>query len=535
LSLIDAFARRRRFLTILALLLPAYDGLSGSENHHYPMGRTVQVKRPGFVERHGLWTEEQKCQAEEIKRKLEEQNLHLVRLAWADPHGASRAKAVTLPVFLEALDRGYNINVATSTLDLAGARTFASFTRGGGMGLPEMTGSPNLIIVPDPQTFRVLPWAAGVGWVLCDEYFNSGVPFHFSPRQLLRRHIERLAARGMQLIVGLEMEWYLLRATEPLSHDHIGGPGTRGRPVRTAPVEPGYVLHSETNLDAMQPIMSELVAAFEQMALPLRSIENEFGPGQIECTFAARPALEAADQAFLFRTATRQVCRRSGYIATFMCRPALAGFYSSGWHLHQSLIDHSGRNLFMPERQGQHLSGLGSSFLAGLLKHAAPCTAFATPTVNGYRRFRPNSLAPDRTTWCYDHRGAMVRVLGGVRDPATRLENRMGEPAANPYLYIVSQMIAGLDGMEAALDPGPSDEEPYSAPRPLLPQSLPAALDALDGDSLFRLQLGELFVDYFCKLKRNEYGRFVQWQKETGTRDPGEPTQWEQNEYFDFF
>ncbi len=103
-----------------------------------------------------------------------------------------------------------------------------------------------------------------------------------------------------------------------------------------------------------------------------------------------------------------------GYFATFMCRPALKGYYSSGWHLHQSLVDtRSGQNLFMPEREHwDHLSPLGRSYLAGLLKHAGPCTAFATPTVNGYRRFRPNSLAPDRATWCHDHRGVMVRVLG---------------------------------------------------------------------------------------------------------------------------
>jgi glutamine synthetase len=493
-------------------------------------------KDPGFIERHGLFTDEQRRQAEEIKRRVEKNDLHLVRLAWADPHGASRAKAVTLPAFAAALSGGYNINVATSTLDSAGARTFSSFTRGGGMGLPEMTGSPNLIIVPDPKTFRVLPWAPGIGWVLCDEYFTSGVPFHFSPRQLLRRQIERLAKKGMALVVGLEIEWYLLRAVEDLSDAHIGVPGTRGRPIKTAPIEPGYFLHSESNLDMMQPVLSALVAAFEKIDLPLRSIENEFGPGQVECTFAARPALEAADQALLFRTATRQICRRMGFLASFMCRPALKGYYSSGWHLHQSLIDRNGgRNLFMPAREGERLSPLGSAFLGGLLTHAGACSAFATPTVNGYRRFRPNSLAPDRATWCFDHRGVMVRVLGGIKDPATRLENRIGEPAANPYLYILSQIVAGLDGMDNGLDPGPLDEEPYAANRPMLPRSLPAALDALERDSLFRAQVGEVFIDYFLKLKRNETGRFAQWLKESGAKDGEDPTDWEQNEYFDFF
>src|SRR6202008_1830873 len=125
-------------------------------------------------------------------RRLEKENVKFVRVAWADPHGYSRAKAVTLPAFLGALANGYNINVATPTLDSAGARTFASFTPGGGMGLAEMTGSPNLTVVADPNTFRTLPWAPGTGWILCDEYFNDGRPFHFAPRQLLRKQLRKL-------------------------------------------------------------------------------------------------------------------------------------------------------------------------------------------------------------------------------------------------------------------------------------------------------------------------------------------------------
>src|SRR5437868_4485793 len=156
-----------------------------------------------FIERHALWSDDQWKQAEELKARVRKDNLQFIRVAWADPHGASRAKAVTVPAFIAALTNGYNINVATTTLDSGNARTFASFTRGGGMGLDEMTGSPNLTIVPDPATFRVLPWAPGVGWVLCDEYFNSGVPFHFSPRHILRRQLKRLEDKGMALVVGL--------------------------------------------------------------------------------------------------------------------------------------------------------------------------------------------------------------------------------------------------------------------------------------------------------------------------------------------
>jgi glutamine synthetase len=226
-----------------------------------------------------------------------------------------------------------------------------------------------------------------------------------------------------------------------------------------------------------------------------------------------------------------------GYFATFMARPAIKGYYASGWHLHQSLVATSdGKNLFMPESADQSLSPLGRAFLGGLLHFAVPGTPFATPTVNGYRRFRANSLAPDRATWASDNRGAMLRVLGAPDDAATRIENRVGEPAANPYLFIMSQIVAGLDGIAQKRDPGPSDDEPYSAKRPMLPKGLAEALDALDKEPLFRRELGDVFIDYFVKLKRNELGRYQQFLQQAGLpADGDEPTEWEQNEYFDFF
>ena len=163
-----------------------------------PSHRTAATSRKGasapFIERHGLWTSEQKRRAKEIAKRVQKEKLRLIRVVWADPHGHARAKEVTVPAFLSALASGYNINVATTTLDASGARTFSSFTRGGGMGLDEMTGSPNLVIVPDPTTFRVLPWAPGIGWILCDEYFITGIPFHFSPRQLLRKQLHAAGA-----------------------------------------------------------------------------------------------------------------------------------------------------------------------------------------------------------------------------------------------------------------------------------------------------------------------------------------------------
>lgn len=492
----------------------------------------------GLIAERGLWSDDQTRLAEDIRQRVEKDQLKLIRLVWVDSHGSSRAKTLTIPAFLGALKNGYNINVATSTLDASGARVFSSFVSGGGMGLAEMTGSPNLTIIPDPATFRTLPWEPQVGWVLCDEYFVNGTPFHFSTRQLLRKQVARLESQGFRSIVGLEIEWYLTRLAETeLDFDHVGRPGLRGRAVQVRPVEPGFSLHSESNFDQIYDVVTALAETYEELGLPLRSIENEWGPGQLECTFAPGDALTTADNLVLFRSATRQVCRRMGYVATFMARPALKNFYSSGWHLHQSVADaKTGRNLFMPEAEGEILSPFGQSYLGGLMKYALAATVFANPTVNAYRRFRANSLAPDRVAWGNDHRGTLLRVLSGVGDPATRIENRGGEPSANPYLYIASQLAAGFQGVADHLDPGRPDTDPYSSDRPMLPKRLSLALDLAQQEPLFREQFGAFFMDYYVPLKRTEVGRFETFLTENGLADDGETTTaWEHDEYFDAF
>jgi glutamine synthetase len=226
-----------------------------------------------------------------------------------------------------------------------------------------------------------------------------------------------------------------------------------------------------------------------------------------------------------------------GYVASFMSRPAIEGYYSSGWHLHQSIVDASnGRNLFTPEASDDVLSPLGRHYLGGLVHHALAATVFANPTVNGYRRFRANSLAPDRVAWGCDHRGAMLRVLGAANDHASRIENRVGEPSANPYLYILSQLVTGMDGIDEKRDPGPPETNPYASARPMLPKSLADALRLLEQEPLFRNEIGGTFIDYYLGIKRTELKRFEAYLQELEPHGVGDKiTEWEQNEYFDFF
>ncbi|HEY2621890.1 MAG TPA: hypothetical protein VGI53_00465, partial [Dyella sp.] len=257
----------------------------------------------------------------------------------------------------------------------------------------------------------------------------------------------------------------------------------------------------------------------------------ELGPSQCEFTFRPQAGLDAADTMILFRAATKQIARRHGLLASFMCRPAQQNLFSSGWHLHQSLIERTrGANAFAGNaRDG--LSATGLHFLAGLLDHAHASAAFATPTINGYKRYRAYTLAPDRAIWARDNRGVMVRVLGQPGDAATHLENRIGEPAANPYLYMASQIYAGLDGMAQKRDPGPSADTPYEAKAQLLPKDLGEALAALRASETFGKAFGGAFVDYYAHIKEAELARF----KAEASGGGSEVTAWEQNEYFDLF
>jgi glutamine synthetase len=241
-------------------------------------------------------------------------------------------------------------------------------------------------------------------------------------------------------------------------------------------------------MDLMQPVFDALGDAFETLGLGLRSIENEWGPGQVECTFAPRAALEAADNVLLFRTATRQICRRLGYFATFMCRPALKGFYPSGWHLHQSLTDaFKRRQSVHAAKSGEILSPLGRSYLAGLLQYAAPARSSRHRRSTAIAAFRPNSLAPDRATWAYDHRGAMIRVLGGPGDdPQRGWKTASASPPPIPISIFCRKSLPAFAGIDAQSAPPPPNDEPYAAERPMLPKSLPEALDALDQEPLFR-------------------------------------------------
>jgi glutamine synthetase len=475
-----------------------------------------------FAERYALWSAEQTAAAAAADRAIDEQGLDVVRFSFVDQHGVLRGKTL---IAAEAARMMRNGVTATTTLlakDTSHHSVFPVFTSGGGFGMPEMEGGADFLMIADPTTFRVLPWAPNTGWVLCDIYFPNGKPVPFSTRQLYRNALKTLADAGFDFMAGLEVEFHIFRLDNPKLDP--GDATWPGEAPEVSFISQGFQLLTEARFDQVDPILDILRRDLAALGLPLRSMEIELGPSQLEFTFQPEVGLQAADTMILFRSAVKQIARRNGYHASFMCRPRLPNAFSSGWHLHQSLLDRTSKANAFATDGDELLSPAGRVYLAGLLAHARAAAAFTTPTLNGYKRYRPYALAPDRAIWSRDNRGVMVRVMGQPGDAATHLENRVGEPAANPYLYMASQIYAGLDGMARKLDPGPSADTPYETKAEPLPASLGEALDALHNNACFRSGFGDGFVDYYLRIKRAEVARFQ-----------SEVTEWEQKEYFDLF
>ncbi|MEM1047467.1 MAG: glutamine synthetase family protein [Pseudomonadota bacterium] len=474
-----------------------------------------------FVYRHGLWDDDEARRGAEIARQIRTDDLDVVRFSFADQHGILRGKTIMAEDAIAALETGVSITSTLLLKDTSHKTVFPVFSAGGGLGSADMQGAADVVMVPDPHTFTLLPFAGRTGWILCDLAFPDGRRVPLSTRDVLKKALGRAADQGFGFITGLEVELHLFRLVdEKLGLSDGGQPGTA---PAIGLLSQGYQYLTEHRFDQLEPILDILRRELRQIGLPLRSMEVEFGPSQVEFTFSQGDGLTSADRMVLFRSAVKQICRRHGILASFMCRPNFPNAMASGWHLHQSLSTAgSGDNAFMATAGSDPLSSTGMAYLGGLVRHARAASLFAAPTLNGYKRFRAHSLAPDRASWSRDNRGVMARVLGRPGDPASHIENRVGEPAANPYLYMASQLLAGLDGIANSHDPGTPTDTPYEADAPTLPRSLREAVAALDEDPFFADAIGSDFLAYYRTIKSAEISRFEE-----------AVTDWEHREYLD--
>jgi glutamine synthetase len=481
------------------------------------------VGRPSFVADHGLWDEARTAAAERIEASLAA--FDFVRLVFGDPHGLARSKTLTAEAFRAVLRNGMNFSPGPFVFD-TGHAVAVDFLGDHGIGVDEIAGAGNFVLVPDPLTFQSLPGGeARTAWVIGDEYLRDGSPHPLSSRAVLRRVVDRYTEHGLAPVLGLEVEWYLTRRLDDEPGNAGNGFGLQGRAPRVAALNAGYQFNLDAHYDTVAPLTDPLALHLLALGLPLRTMEHESGPGQVETTFSPMSALDAADAMLVFRTVAKSWCARRGHHASFMSQPLLDAADPSGWHLNQSVTDlASGGNLFGTEGPSGGLPPQGKAYAEGLLSWARELFLLSVPTVNGYRRLAAeHALAPTRPGWSQEDRSAMLRVVG--HGAGAHIENRVGEPCANPYLNIAAQLFAGLEGLtgQAAAPAGAGDASS-------VPQHLGEALDAFRAGRAARL-LGEPLAACLVKLKESELRRYEAWCVQAAPA-PGRVTEWEQREYF---
>ena len=493
-----------------------------------------------FADKCGINTEARQAEVQRVLALAQASGLTWVRLVWCDVHGSLRGKTWVTSELAHAFAQGMGMVSTLMLKDTSDRTVYKVFEADVKHELPGFEGASNLMLLPDPSTFKILPWAEKTGWLLCQPWFPNGQVVPYDSRRILQAALEKLAAKGWGMRCGLEVEFHIYKLQDA-EHGDDADPAQAAWPgpaPAVSMIHPGYNLLNELWFDRAEPALRIVKQTAQDLGLPLLSLEIELGPSQVEAVFKATDALTAADNMVLFRSAVKQALRRAGYHATFMCRPPFENIMSSGWHLHQSLYDlQTNQNLFArttsqdiqealslrPDDACHTLSKIGATYLAGLLTHGQGMTSLCTTTVNGFGRFKPNALAPQSILWGRDNRGAMLRVVGGPGDAGTRIENRMGEPAANPYLYMASQILAGLDGIENELTAPFATEAPYAESAERLPLTLGDALARLGDDPILSAGLGADFVRYYQRIKQSEQSRF---------NDAEDKVEFQRREYF---
>jgi glutamine synthetase len=265
---------------------------------------------PSFVDRHQLWSGEQANLAAAAVRQIKQRKLELVRFSFADQHGVLRGKTLIASEAVAAMKSGVSMTTTLLAKDTAHKTVFPVFTAGGGFNMDEMQGGADFMMVPDPSPFRVLPWAPNTGWFLCDIHFPNGKPVPFSTRRLYREALNRLTTAGFDFIAGLEVEFHLFRVTNPrLAPDDATWPPAA---PDVSLLTQGYQLLTESRFDQVDEALDPIRKGIEALGLPLRSIESELGPSQVEFTFRTMTGMDAGDAMILFRSAVKQIARRNG-------------------------------------------------------------------------------------------------------------------------------------------------------------------------------------------------------------------------------
>lgn len=461
-------------------------------------------------------------QACALLKKYEAEEVETIRLVFVDQHGILRGKTVVTEALLSCFTNGIGLPSTLLLKDTAHRTVFPVWNEEVSVGAMALNGASDVLGVPDLKTATILPWAPHSRMILCDILDRDKQAVRFSSREVLKQAISNLDAAGYSVVMGLEVEFQVFERVDPkLTHEQATMPP---KAFETRNLTQGWQFLTETRYGEAEALLDDLRRTAQKMALGVRTVEIEMGPSQFEFTFDPSDPMTQADRYVLFRTMVKEVCHARGLHASFMAKPKLPNAAANGWHIHQSLRHKTtGQNAFMPQEQGT-LTQEAACWIAGLLNHASASCLLTTPTINSYKRFTAFQLAPTGIAWGYDNRGAMVRALLTAGNEASRVENRVADPTANPYFAFAAQIVSGLDGIKRALTPPAPTKSPYSEETEQLPQNMGAAIEAFEECSVFRETFGDDFVDYLAHIKRSEWERYLMTVSD-----------WEQDEYFNLF
>jgi glutamine synthetase len=431
--------------------------------------------------------------ADDIVRRVEEEGLAMVRFLWCGNDGTIRGKASGRHGLRERLVDGIGLTKGMYAMNVLDQLQPVE-----GMG---PVGEVRL--VPDLDTFRVLPYAPGTGALLVDQTSLDGTPAPACPRSFLRRMATALADRGAELLASFENEFSLAVEVD-------GG---------WAPLDESLCF-STTGATAAQDYVAELVEALAAQGIELAQYYPELGPGQQEVSVPPEPVLRAADEQILVRETIRAAATGQGLVASLAPKPwpAAAG---NGAHVHFSLWDPSGgRNRFHDSTAPDRLSREARAFIAGVLEHLPGLCGLTAPSFDSYRRIQPAMWAGAFACWGPDNREAPVRVpstFRSVEAASTNVELKSVDASANPYLALGGLVAAGIDGLARGLEPPPPlAEDPGAlgaAERERLrivrlPESQAQALDALEADPLLMDALGGPLATAYLAVRRSEWAAF---------------------------
>jgi glutamine synthetase len=424
-----------------------------------------------------------------LLEELRSRHIDVVRVSYSDLIGVDRGRDVLLEELESTLEHG--IAFCRAVYHTSPQGDVVPVQGGIESGLPDISAHPDL------DTLTDLPWEPGALWCLADTTVLGGAAAEESPREVARRVTARLGELGLGAVVGPELEFYLLEQdeTSPLGWKRYAD-------------APGNVYVVGRKGDP-KGVLLTMLRHLRDASLRVTAANHEFCGGQFEINLYHSDLLDSADRAFRMKSAVQEIARHEGMLATFMAKP-FNDEGGSGFHLHVSLVDEDGENVFDDPAGDHGLSATGHQAIAGVLAHAPALAAILNPTINSYKRFGPDTLAPWLVDWGLDNRSAMVRIPP-ERGAGARMEVRLGDATANPYLAIAAVGAGNYLGVRDKLEP-PAPLEGYGydpSAAPMLPLSLPQALDALEADTALRAVLGDFFVESFLTYKRNEVERFA--------------------------